>query len=325
MSNGGFSGRFKMEVRDAYTNKLTKVREFDNIVVNNGLHIKSKVGLGNEANVIVGTGTKVPAATDTDLDNRVAISSTSLGMEQTSNKGAPDYITSGTSSCRFNAGTFDGTTLTEVGIKYAYENGIFCRALILDEEGKPSSITVLKNEYLDVTYTIEFHPDLSEYDFTFKMNNVTYECHSKPALVAHAAFGQFLPMICSAPDIKMLTAYTTQELGDIDKTPGGEWMYGAQSTVKYVEHSDPFTRQNSCFWPLDPGSYYSDGLTNGNLEGGVGSFILGTGSVQAYHNHIFGAGVYRQVSVNPKIPKDDKTEMTFMFSYSVDRYTHPTT
>ena len=80
---------------------------------------------------------------------------------------------------RFNAGTATGTW-SEIGTG-AYNNSrtpqncCYSRALILDGGGSPLAITVLADEYLDVTYTLRVYPDVTnDFSGSFVMSGVTY-------------------------------------------------------------------------------------------------------------------------------------------------------
>lgn len=67
---------------------------------------------------------------------------------------------------RFNPGQATGT-LAEVGLSGAASNtNLWSRALILDGAGAPTTVTVLADEYLDVTYRLELYADYTSVDGT---------------------------------------------------------------------------------------------------------------------------------------------------------------
>ena len=133
----------------------------------------------------VGTGSTEPAVSDIALVNRVGGTNTITSGTYTVNSTSPYYI-SNIRVYRFNAGTATGN-LSEVGIGWATSGSLFSRALILDSYGDPTTITVLSDEYLDVTYEFRFYPFESDitgsitltgniggtYDYTIRQARIT--------------------------------------------------------------------------------------------------------------------------------------------------------
>lgn len=312
---GSISGHFEIKVYDANTGKLTKRRSFPNLITNQGL-----IGMcstqGADAKwiycrVCVGNGTAVPNVDDTTLSNYLAASSTQFdywGAGYTAPV-APDWVSSVSATARFNAGMFDGTTITEIGITNGESSHpVFSRALILDDYGNPTSLTILSNEYFDVTYTLKYHPKLTDTEFQFSMNGVTYDCVARAAHVNNMAINQYQPLrkfgFC------MVSVYNTQTLGDITGEPiyqSGGIATGAQnySFVPY-ESSEPYTYKCTNAF----------GLSVGNFDGGIGAALIKNIGIE--NNK--GIAPQTQVSFNPKLPKDANTEMTFTLSRTVSRW-----
>lgn len=173
----GLSGHFRLEVRDGYTHKLKRVREFDNLITNMGL---DGYGYGNDRYLInicyVGTGTALPSVNDVGL--AVPLASTS-GVAETKHiaPAAPDWVSSRVNRYRFSVGSVIGN-ISEVGI--GGELYFWSRARILDDYGNPSDITVLANEYLDVIYTLRLHPNLNDIPFSFTLGGETYTGTARP-------------------------------------------------------------------------------------------------------------------------------------------------
>ena len=194
ITSGSFSGHFDLRVYDANTGALTKSRSFPNLITNQGLaSYCGKSPSFYRSRICVGNGTAAPSPENTELSNYIAVSSVNLGAGTfnggSGNYGAPDYISWTKGTVRFAAGTFNGTTLTEIGVtNESASHPVFSRALILDEQGLPSAIVVLANEYLDVTYTLFYHPDLTDSEFTFVMNGEKYRCVARAAYVNQDAF-----------------------------------------------------------------------------------------------------------------------------------------
>lgn len=325
------SGRYKMEVREAGTDKLTKVREFDNLITNGGLDSYSgrsrklsdnSYHSNNTYACVVGTGTNAPTIHDSQLGHQIARTESISGISSTKPK-APDYVSSYTAKYRFNVGAATGN-LTEVGIASRYGSDeaypLFSRALILDN-GVPSSLTVLENEYLDVYYTIFFHPDLGDVEFTFNIGEETYEGTARFCGLgdSYVTFGNAFS-IPHGVDIR--TVYNDKmELVDIDKYPEAKWIPGLKSAP--TNNSYPALHAEYI-----PGSYYvlwrkSLRLAEANVEGGFkGCLIQHT----AFGNYGFTDNCMNassQVVFNKCIPKDDTNELNLVAKVSWHRYVEP--
>src|SRR5574337_29456 len=177
--------RYKMEAHkvDSDGNIIsTRVAAdwFDNLITNIGLE-----GIGahttgyNCLYCVVGTGNTTPTFADTNLAAYKAVSNTAnpqslwtaVGQTTTS----PYYVIL-TNKQRFNAGTATGN-LSEVGMTTqatssttAATDKLFSRALILDASGNPTTITILPDEILDVTYQIYLYLPNGGADITGSFN-----------------------------------------------------------------------------------------------------------------------------------------------------------
>lgn len=153
------SGHFRMEaVRPDGSKRF--LGEFDNLITNTGLN---QYGLDSPGTSIitgcaVGTGSTAPLNTNSNLVNQIA-HTTNVQAAVRNTVAASNYSFYRV-TFRFAAGTATGN-LTEVGIRSQTSSTgpLFSRALILDGSGNPTSITVLSNEALDVTYELRlYHP-----------------------------------------------------------------------------------------------------------------------------------------------------------------------
>src|SRR5690606_8917143 len=84
------------------------------------------------------------------LGSRIASSNTVPSNTAGTTSAAP-YYTWMRKTFRFAAGVATGN-LSEVGISWLTTGALFSRALILDSGGLPTTITVLADEVVDVTY-----------------------------------------------------------------------------------------------------------------------------------------------------------------------------
>lgn len=157
-----------------------------NLILDSGLN---RIGVGSTIDSCqVGTGSTAPAVGQTGLAsllaNSSAVQSTVGGTDTPTNTYAWIRRT-----FRFNAGVATGN-LTEVGVGWA--SGLFSRALIKDSGGTPTSITVLADEYLDVTYELRSYPTMTDQTFSaVDISGTPYTFTVRPGLFTgtHASVG----------------------------------------------------------------------------------------------------------------------------------------
>ena len=146
----GCRGRYTIS-----TDKRGVLAEFDNLITNNGMN-----RLGETGDVFnfcfVGTGNTPPAFTDTALANKIATNSASISGNPTATTVFP-YTSTSTFNYPFALGEVVGN-ISEVGTGWRISEsnyGLASRALILDQNGLPTTITVLADEILQVQYKFE--------------------------------------------------------------------------------------------------------------------------------------------------------------------------
>jgi len=153
----GVAGKYRLRVGREGEAPRIDTGWFDNLVTDAGLNY-----MGGNANWLdacqVGTDNTTPANADTALGAYVAGTTTQTDVTRAAQGSAP-YYGSTTITYRFPSGTFAGEALAEVGIGTASSGGtLFSRALITDGGGSPTTVTVLADEFLDVTYQIQIVP-----------------------------------------------------------------------------------------------------------------------------------------------------------------------
>lgn len=174
-------GRYELYARKPATGDIRELAEFDNLILDSGLDRLGVIPSGEKAwNAAcqVGAGNSTPIVSQTTLDSFVA--GTTTQSSSYSNSGTPDYITKRTITYTFGVGVAAGN-LSEVGIgcsdEGTYADGpLFSRALILDSEGDPTTITVLSDEELIVKYILTITPNLADVVFTQNISGIDYEC-----------------------------------------------------------------------------------------------------------------------------------------------------
>lgn len=155
---------FQLTVRKASDGSVVRTSgRFHNLVLNSGLTMMGDKNKYWGRSCFVGTGSSEPNITQTTLDNPIAKSSSMLSSNDVSNRLTKPYYAGLVTTYRFNAGVAVGN-LTEVCIgdrtgspsKYVWES--WNRALIKDAKGKPTVLTVLEDEFLDVTVELRMYP-----------------------------------------------------------------------------------------------------------------------------------------------------------------------
>lgn len=184
------AGRYRLQTYREGGTPSKDTGWFDNLILNQGLDQIGSVFNYNESfgdpvlfrMGCVGTGSTAPTETDTQLESWLA----SAGNGD--NYGNDGYVAGPPSywwvkvTCRFGVGVAAGN-LTEVGMGEMLQTNIgtalFSRALILDENGDPTTLTVDSDEILDLTYEFRVYPDTTENvqvitidgdDYTFTWN-----------------------------------------------------------------------------------------------------------------------------------------------------------
>lgn len=153
-------GFYTMVRRNGDTGEEVSRHEFPNIITDIGL---DRWGYSTPINgVMVGSGNATPTTADTTLQAQVAYTGTQEGnsVAVPGTGTGPNYYSSHTRTYRFPQGAAAGN-LSEVGAGWnaggALGHRVFSRALIRDADGNPTTITVLPNEILDVTYTVRMY------------------------------------------------------------------------------------------------------------------------------------------------------------------------
>lgn len=163
------AGRFHIKAVNKDGSERILADWFDNLILDSGLN---RVGSGGVfIGVAVGTGTTTPAVTQTALVNQVAYTSTQTGTDVSGSdvSGGFMYLRR---TYRFGAGSAAGN-LTEVGAGWA-SGQMFSRTLIKDGGGNPTTITVLSDEYLDVTYEIRIYWPTTDSVATINISGTNY-------------------------------------------------------------------------------------------------------------------------------------------------------
>ena len=245
----------------------------------------------------VGTGVTPVAVSQTDLATPLATSSIQQASSTGRNSTAP-YYTWGRRTFRFNQGAAAGN-LTEVGVTYGGGSSLFSRALIVDSEGNPTTLTILSDEWLDVTYELRIYQDLVDKTFNITLLGVDHVVTVRPANVTTNPSGSsyFFDHFISWYYYYSQCSHYNGTIGTITGSPSG--VGSSAGGTSYGAYS-----QNS----LQRSIIYGVGLNDANLAGGIQSTIINTDKCSW------------QVGYVPAIAKDSFKTLTMNYTLSWGRY-----
>lgn len=177
--NMGVAGKFRLRVRKRDGTVTKDTGEFSNIITRGGfarLNGSASVGLSSNSSqttsgmraVKVGAGNSEPQVSDDSIESLVAeqsfiVNDTSNIRVFNSADPTQSYIERAL-EWEFGEGAAAGNiaelTVGSQGTNTIDGTNIFCRALVRDSSGNPTTITVLEDEFLGVFYTFRIYPFL---------------------------------------------------------------------------------------------------------------------------------------------------------------------
>ena len=319
--NFGFAGRFDLVAHKVVTgedgtplldgdnNILTgesrNLASFENLILDSGLN---RLGTGGVIDgACVGTGTTAPENSQTSLASLLRVTSTRQSIAELAGSTTAPYYAELRIVYRFAAGTAAGN-LSEVGLGWdvnAWANtvgGLWCRALIKDSQGNPTTITVLSDEVLDIVYTVQLHPPTSDITGTFNLSGEAYQYTLRPAWVnKRTYYNSWEAGRTTGGIFSFGVAAFTGGIGNITEGPSGTAGYNISMTKQtYVNNS------KQCVFTV------AADLNTANLAGGIRSmqFDLQGSCWQAE---------FSRVSDGAAIPKNNTNVLTIPFWVSWDR------
>lgn len=282
------SGRYKMTAVKADGSGQRELAEFPNMILNQGMDYLFTTVRGNWPQSIfrkfhVGasgapveagqTGLLSPIASTADLTSPVRPAVV---------PGDTSYTLRWSSTRRFGEGTAAGI-IAEVASGWGNATtGCFNRALVRDVEGNPTTVEVLADEYLDLTWTLTMVIDTSDTFFTLNLSSGSHE-------------GVLRPSALSSSDLTGWQLVSGINLGGVAHGYVSQGGLGLPS--QGITGSKTLTTPLSVPDTYVPGSYTQTvwltmPLVNGNLAGGFSAM-----SVQ------FSNWIGYQMSFTPSIPK----------------------
>lgn len=293
------AGYYKIEAvkLDADGNEISRrvcADWFRNLITNPGLD-----RMGSHSDYLqycsVGSGSTAPAVTDTALSSLVATTVTVHNSSNSITTTSPRYAYK-RNTYRFYSGTVAGN-LSECGVGWGSSGtGLYSRALILDGSGNPTTITVLSDETLDVTYELRWY--ITESDTSFNVTitgSGTHACVSRVANIEEDWSSQIgREMIVSTSGRANGVRMYSGALGAITSEPSGS-LGGASG------------------WTMQPytnGSYYRDCLITSGLGDNTGSIAAMRVDTTVCDN---------QISFSPAIVKTSAHSLSLTVRWSWGR------
>lgn len=299
----GVRGRYKLTVRGGDMRVRRESPWIDNLITNIGL---DSLALGTDnTTCVVGTGNTAPDATDTALASQVASTTTTQASSAQTDINSP-YGMMKTVVKRFAQGVAAGN-LAEVGIGPA-ANALFSRALIVDEEGNPTTLSVQSDEVLDVTYQLIVYPPLSDVEDTVAITGSgDHDIVFRAASVGSSSWwtffgGQVMSFVIKGSEGSS-TAYDGA-IGAITGSPSGS-SSNSSSVEMAAYSSSSYQRDITWVW----------GLNNGNFAGGIGAVRT---ALQDSGGG-FSSRLTFQCGFSPAIDKDASKTLALTFRYSWGR------
>lgn len=304
-------GYFKFEAIKPDGRKRLLADWFPNLIVDAGLNVIGTSGSWlNQCRV--GTGNAAPSTSDTNLQSPLA-ATTSIQSGETGNSGSPDYYSWSRIRYRFAAGVAAGN-LTEVGI--GSTTVLFSRALILDGDGNPTTLTVLSDETLDVTYEIRHYPPTGDingsinisgsgnHDYVLRGANID---SASTWLAGATLTGSAAAMVGGGYTASNSVIAYNGSIGANTDQPSGSSSAVSPSNLAYGD-----------------GNLYRDfqatfGLTEGNLAGGISALQFSFGSRSTSIGPRSCGQM--QMSFDPPIPKTNTQSLNLVFRHTWGRRT----
>lgn len=294
----GISGHFSLVAVKIDGSGSRKLAEFDNLILNQGLDRLQTGGAFNQY-CRVGSGSTAPAVGQTALVSQVAATTNVMSNTTTADGSAP-YPVVVAKTYRFSAGQAAGN-IAEVGVGWAETavGSLFCRALVLDGAGQPTTITVLSDEFLQVTYTLTIYPASADVLATVNLGGVDTQVTMRPALLGGYMWNSSNFLAGAALDGMNQGFVGPGALGPVTGQPTGTQTSLYPSSVPRPYTAGSFTRDADVTLALDQGN---------SVPGGIKTWTI----------YFINWGGY-QVEFTPAVPKTNTQLFTLRFRLTLAR------
>jgi hypothetical protein len=289
------SGRYKFTAIRPDGRERPLTGWISNIITDVGLNLLGTTSV--LSNCHVGTNNTAATVAQTALLGWIAASN-SIQESSSYAQGTAPYFGTKVLRYRFNQGVATGN-LNEVGIGSSATNAtLWSRAVIVDEFAVPTTITVLSDEVLDVTYELRLYPPLVDGGpATINISGTNYDVTWRAASVTGFNWYNWIGSAASFTQQNSThTAYNGLMNASITGLPSGTSSSMSMSNAAYSNNS------------LQRDATVSYNLNDGNLSGGIKS--------TAFSSTL---GQY-QFEFNNPIPKDATKTLTLTYRVAWSRY-----
>lgn len=307
-------GQFRLVTsKDAECKQIIKdTGFFDNLITNTGLNRIGEVDTGVSSitafnylcgRFVVGAGSAEPQFTDTALQSPIAFASRDVELVSESSNYERGWYEI-TVKHQFGQGQAVGN-LSEIGIQRDSASGpLWSRALILDRQGNPTTITVLPDDYLTCYYTLRIM--IPKEDAVFNINVDYDEDGIVPTVVtgrplnansSNSRGGWGLSTVITGGTAPLIQFYTGGLADPTASQPLGSWVASTSSglsAIPYVTNS--FERYVTRTFGLN--DFNSQELRTAVIDALMGSW---------------------QIEFNPPLQKNNTQIMQVTFGYSWTR------
>ena len=303
----GVSGRFMVSVAkaDADGNEIPGTRRTvapwqDNLITNTGMDFIGGAGTNPYSFVAacsVGSGATAPAFTDVALQARIATTQTVNATTWGFTTSAPFY-TWFRREFQFSAGAAAGV-LSEVGLTGNAGTPAYTRALIKDSGGSPTTITVLSDELLIVTYERRVYAYTDDITATVTIKGVSTAITIRPSQIGTSSG--------MSPQGSVLWS---------DLWSGGYWYTGgsgAGSSTGKPSGTENYPSTSKTDHAYVNGTYYREQSMNLSITDLAGLNINGFVGRNACINY--------QIGFVPSVAKTDSETVALRLRMSWARYT----
>lgn len=318
-ATSGVSGHYRITAHKLDGRSRVVADWFENLILDTGL---IQMGLtGFITSCSVGTGNAEPVTTQTSLQSLLATTTTKNTRTFGVNSGLPYY---GWSQVvfRFPVGAAAGN-ISEVGVGWTASN-LFSRSLIKDVGGNPTSINILSDEVLDVTYQLRQYAPASDVTQVINVSGTNHTVTIRPYMAASSRVGW---------DSFLTTGDVSSMLGQVACAITGNYAYMSNLVVYDASHSlvtsvtsipyngttnKAYNSASSAGYMFNS-TYLNDkvarggvalGLNDGNFSEGIALLTVPTVNLGHY-----------QVGFNPPILKTASHTLRVDLTIGWDRYT----
>ena len=286
------AGEYQVQVLKADRTPRLITHWMPNIVTNFGLDSLLS-GQNFTARCSVGTGTATPLATDNQLHELVA-STDNRKNASSSRRTEEPWGGVRQVSYEFPLGGVVGN-MNEVGVGFS-DSALFSRALFVDSNGAPTTITVLDDEILYVTYRVYNYAPVEDQAFTFDMPSGSHSAIVRACRVGSSSVQHGWGLRSEFEGMWYAYAYDGA-LSDVFTDPTGVESMSADRSTKAYSTGD-YYRDMECYWTLGSANYAT----------GISVIRLSTRGLGCY-----------QFAIDPPIMKTAADVLSMSFRISVER------